>query len=73
MASERQLQDRGKSTLEDSLEIEDAQQITDSTMIPAAPVNSASDSDRAHLEKVELLKQKLRDSLNSVDTNATIN
>ena len=67
MTSERQLQDRGKSTQEDSLEIQDAQQITDRAMIPA------SDSDRAHLEKVELLKQKLRDSLNSVDTNATIN
>ena len=73
MASERQLQDQGKSTQEDSLEIQDAQQIIDSTMIPTAPVNSASDSDRAHLEKVELLKQKLQDSLNSVDTNATIN
>jgi hypothetical protein len=72
MASERQLQDRGNSTQEDSLGIEDAQQVADPVIISTSPTNSDLKDDREHLQQVDLLTKKLQDDLNSIDTNATI-
>jgi hypothetical protein len=72
MASERQIQDRGKSAQEDSLGIQDAQQVTERTIIPNAPTNSDPQADRKHLKQVDLLTQKLKEKLNSADTNATV-
>jgi hypothetical protein len=72
MTSERQLQDRGNSTQEDSLGIEDAQQVADPVIIPTSPTNSDSKDDREHLQQVDLLTKKLQDDLNSIDTNPTI-
>jgi hypothetical protein len=72
MASERQLQDRGKSTQEDSLGIQDAQQIPDRLIIPKSPKNSAPADDREHLHQLDLLTKKLQEELISVDTNATV-
>jgi hypothetical protein len=71
MASERQLQDRGKSAQEDSLGIQDAQQVTP-TIIPNSPTSSDSQAEREHLQQVDLLTKQLKDKLNSVDTNATV-
>jgi hypothetical protein len=71
MASERQIQDRGNSAQEDSLGIEDAQQVTP-TIIPNSPPNSDPQTDREHVKQVDLLTKKLKDKLNSVDTNATV-
>jgi hypothetical protein len=73
MASERQLQDRGNSTQEDSLGIQDAQQIADPAIIPTSPTNSDPANDRKHLQQVDSLTRKLQDDLNSVDTDATVN
>ena len=70
MASERQLQDRGNSTQEDSLGIQDAQQVADPAIIPTSPKNLDPKDDRKHLQQVDLLTKKLQDDLNSVDTNA---
>lgn len=70
MASERQLQDRGNSTQEDSLGIQDAQQIPDPVIIPTSPTNSDPQDDLEHSQQVDLLTKKLQDDLNSVDTNA---
>jgi hypothetical protein len=72
MASERQIQDRGNSAQEDSLGIQDAQQVTDPTIIPNSPTTSDPQTDREHLKQVDLLTKKLKDKLNSVDTNATV-
>ena len=72
MASERQIQDRGNSAQEDSLGIQDAQQVTDPTITPNSPTNSDSQADLEHLKQVDLLTKKLKDKLNSVDTNATV-
>ena len=72
MASERQLQDRGKSAQEDSLGIQDAQQVPGQTIIPNSPTNSDPQADREHSQQVDLLTKKLKDKLNSVDTNATV-
>jgi hypothetical protein len=69
MASERQLQDRGNSTQEDSLGIQDAQQIADPAIIPTSPTNSDPKDDREHSQQVDLLTKQLQDDLNSVDTN----
>jgi hypothetical protein len=66
MASERQLQDRENSTQEDSLGIQDAQQIS------ASPTNLDPNEDREHLRQVDILTKKLKDKLNTVDTNATV-
>jgi hypothetical protein len=67
MASERQLQDRGKSAQEDSLGIQDAQQVTGQTIVPTSTTNSDP-----HLKQVNLLTKKLQEDLKSVDTNATV-
>lgn len=72
MASERQLQDRGKSAQEDSLGIQDAQQVPGQTIIPNSPTNLDPQADREHSQQVDLLTKKLKDKLNSVDTNATV-
>lgn len=72
MTSERQLQDRGNSTQEDSLGIQDAQQVTDRTIIPKSPKNLDPNDDRQHLQKLELVTKKLQDNLNSIDANATV-
>jgi hypothetical protein len=71
MSSERQLQDRGNSTQEDSLGIQDAQQLAD-PIVPIPPTNSDSKDDREHLQRVDLLTKKLKEKLNSVDTSATV-
>lgn len=70
MASERQLQDRGKSSQEDSLGIEDAEQVADSAMSSTSPTNSDPQADLNHSQQVDLLTKKLQDKLNSVDTNS---
>jgi hypothetical protein len=72
MASERQLQDRGKSTQEDSLGIQDAEQIPDRLIIPKSPENSDPADDLEHLHQLDLLTKKLQEELISVDTNATV-
>jgi hypothetical protein len=72
MASERQLQDRGKSAQEDSLGIQDAQQVPGQTIIPNSTTNSDPKNDREHSQQVDLLTKKLEDTLNSVDTNAAV-
>ena len=72
MASERQLQDLGNSTQEDSLGIQDAQQISDRTDISKSPTDSGLQADREHVRQVDLLMKKLKDKLNAVDTNATV-
>jgi hypothetical protein len=72
MASERQLQDRGKSSQEDSLGIEDAQQVTDQPIILNSPTNLDPKDELEHLEQVKLLTTKLKDNLNSVDTSTTV-
>jgi hypothetical protein len=72
MASERQLQDRGNSNLEDSLGIQDAQQISDRTDSSNSPTDSERQADLEHLQQVDLLTKKLKDKLNAVDTNATV-
>ena len=72
MATERQLQDRGKSAQEDSLGIQDAQQVPGQTIVPNSTTNPDSQADRTHLEQVDLLTKNLKDKLNSVDTNATV-
>jgi hypothetical protein len=71
MATERQLQDRGKSAQEDSLGIEDAQQIAGQTIVPSSTTNSDSQDEQEHLKQVDLLTKKLQEDLKSVDTNAT--
>jgi hypothetical protein len=70
MASERQLQDRGNSTQEDSLGIQDAQQVTDRTNISKSPENSDPQEDLEHSQELNLLTKKLQDDLNSVDTDS---
>jgi hypothetical protein len=65
MASERQLQDRGKSTQEDSLGIQDAQQVSDPKIIPKS---SDPKDDREHSQKLDLLTKQLQDRLNSIDS-----
>lgn len=72
MASERQLQDYGNSTQEDSLGIQDAQQVSDPTNISKSPTNSERQNDLEHLQQVDLLTKKLKEKLSSVDTNATV-
>jgi hypothetical protein len=72
MASERQLQDRGKSAQEDSLGIQDAQQVSGQTIIPTSAINSDPQADREHLQRVDLLTKKLKEKLNSIDTSATV-
>ena len=72
MSSERQLQDRGNATQDDSLGIQDAQQVADPALVPMSPTNSDSQDDREHLQQVDLLTKKLKEKLNSVDTNATV-
>jgi hypothetical protein len=65
MASERQLQDRGSSTQEDSLGIQDAQQV------PAPKIilkDSDPKDDREHSQKLDLLTKQLQDRLNSIDS-----
>ncbi len=69
MASERQLQDRGSSNQEDSLGIQDAQQVTDPAIIPTSPKNLDPKDDLEHRQQVDLLTKKLQDDLNSVDAN----
>lgn len=72
MASERQLQDRGNSTQEDSLGIQDARQIPDRLIIiPTSPASSDQKGDCEHQQRLDLAIKKLQDDLNSVDTNAT--
>jgi hypothetical protein len=70
MASERQLQDRGNSTQEDSLGIQDAQQVPDQTNISKSPKNSDPQEDLEHSQELNLLTKKLQDDLNSVDTDS---
>ncbi len=72
MASERQLQDRGNSNQEDSLGIQDAQQVSERTNSSKSPTDSQRQAERKHLQQVDLLMKKLKDKLNSVDTNATV-
>lgn len=72
MASERQLQDRGNSNQEDSLGIQDAQQVSDRTEISKSPTGSERQADLEHGRQVDLLMKKLKDKLNAVDTNATV-
>ena len=72
MSSERQLQDRGNSNQEDSLGIQDARQVADPAIVPVPPTNSDSKDDLEHLQRVDLLTKKLKEKLNSVDTNATV-
>jgi hypothetical protein len=72
MASERQLQDRGKSAQEDSLGIQDAQQVTGQTIVPTSTTNSDPQDEQEHLKQVNLLTKKLQEDLKSVDTNATV-
>lgn len=72
MASERQLQDRGNSNQEDSLGIQDAQQVSDRTEISKSPTGSERQADLEHVRQVDLLMKKLKDKLNAVDTNATV-
>jgi hypothetical protein len=64
MASERQLQDRGSSNQEDSLGIQDAQQVPDRKIIPK---NLEPKDDLEHSQKLDLLTKQLQDSLNSLD------
>jgi hypothetical protein len=64
MSSERQLQDRGSSTQEDSLGIEDAQQVPDRKIISKS---SDPQADVEHAQKLDLLTKQLQDSLNSID------
>jgi hypothetical protein len=71
MASERQLQDRGKSAQEDSLGIQDAQQVAEQAIVPNSTTNSDPQADLKHLQQVELLTKKLEDDLKSADANAT--
>jgi hypothetical protein len=66
MASERQLQDRGNSTQEDSLGIQDAQQVPEREIIPKSPTNSDPKADREHSQKLDLLTKQLQDNLNSL-------
>jgi hypothetical protein len=68
MASERQLQDLGNSTQEDSLGIQDAQQIADPVIMPTSPINSDSKDNNERSQQVDLLTKKLQDNLNSIDT-----
>ena len=72
MASERQLQDRGNSNQEDSLGIQDAQQVSDRPNISKSPPDSGLQADLEHVRQVDLLMKKLKDKLNAVDTNATV-
>jgi hypothetical protein len=72
MASERQLQDRGKSAQADSLGIQDAQQVPGQTIIPDSPTNSDQKNDLEHSQQLNLLTKKLQEDLNSADTNATV-
>jgi hypothetical protein len=73
MSSERQLQDRGNSTKEDSLGIQDTQQMTEPAIIPTPLKNSDPQDNLEYRQRVDLLKKKLHDDLNSADTNATAN
>ncbi|WP_310424096.1 hypothetical protein [Chamaesiphon sp. VAR_48_metabat_135_sub] len=66
MASERQLQDRGNSTQEDSLGIQDAQQVSDRTNISESPTDSELQDDGENLQQVDLLTKQLQDNLNSL-------
>jgi hypothetical protein len=61
MASERQLQDQGSSNQEDSLGIQDAQQVSDRIIIPES---SGRVADLEHSQKLDLLTKQLQDSLN---------
>jgi hypothetical protein len=72
MSSERQLQDRGKSAKEDSLGIQDAQQVAGQTIVPNSTTNSDPQADRKHLQQVDSLTKKLEDDLKSADANATV-
>jgi hypothetical protein len=64
MTSERQLQDRGNSNQEDSLGIQDAQQVSAPKIIPT---NSDPKDDREHLQKLDSIAKQLQDSLSSID------
>lgn len=70
MASERQLQDRGKSAQEDSLGIEDAQEVAGQPIVPTSTTTSDLQDEREHLQRVDLLTKKLNEDLKSIDTNA---
>jgi hypothetical protein len=69
MASERQLQDQGSAAQEDSLGIQDAQQVLSAEIIPK---NLDPKDNLKHLQQVDLLTKKLQDNLVSVDANATV-
>jgi hypothetical protein len=72
MASERQLQDRGKSAQNDSLGIQDAQLVTEPVIVPKSQTNLDLKTDLEHAQQIDLLTKKLKDTLNSVDTNAAV-
>jgi hypothetical protein len=72
MASERQLQDRGKSAQNDSLGVQDAQLVTEPVIVPKSQTNLDLKTDLEHTQQIDLLTKKLKDTLNSVDTNATV-
>ena len=67
MASERQLQDRDNSNQEDSLGIQDAQQVSQ-TNSSTSPTDSGLKDDSEHVRQVDLLMKQLKDKLNAVDT-----
>lgn len=72
MSSERQLQDRGNSNQDDSLGIQDARQVADPAIVPISSKDLDSQDDREHLQRIDLLTKKLKEKLNSADTNATV-